>query len=248
MAEARLEGHVYLDGHKISGSINALDLSIGCDVIDRTTIDNDTRQAMPGTKTLSASFSGFYDYSAATAVGALIRARAGSTTDSVVGITHPATQAEGDPAWQFLGGVDGTPLLGGTVTGVASLSATFHRRPGLGDARARIERFGDATTSQSSTGSQIGALGATDVAVWSVHVWNFVGTSLDLILESDDNAGFTSAATRDSATRITAANSKELRTYATAQTDDYWRISSTFVGTSYSYVVLLGGWGTQAGG
>lgn len=247
MAEARQQGHVYLAGYKLSGKINALELTYSADRLDNTTLADTVRTSIAGHKVVDCTFSGFYEWGESPdLIAKVISDRIGSATSSDVAITHPATQAEGDTAWQFRAGVDGTPLLSGNTSGLASLSASLYSVNDDELVRSRIELVGDKTATEASTGTQVGAIASSDRATWSWHVYAFNGTSLDADLESDDNSGFTSATTRDSMTQVTAVNASELRRYTTAQADDYWRINLTFVGTSFSVVALLGGWGTLA--
>ena len=58
-------------------------------------------------------------------------------------------------------------------------------------------------------------------------------------MQSDDNSGFTSATNRITFTQATGVTS-ELLSVAGAITDDYWRLSYTIVGGSFTFAVALG--------
>lgn len=99
------------------------------------------------------------------------------------------------------------------------------------------------TTTGNGTGRQLGALSATQSMYVAVHVTAASGTSptLDLVLESDDNSGFSSATTRNTFTQITDTG-WQWAAVAGAVTDDYWRITYTIGGTdpSFEFAVIAG--------
>jgi len=78
----------------------------------------------------------------------------------------------------------------------------------------------------------------------AMHVTAFVGAAptLDVIVESDDNSGFTTAVTRGTFAQATAATSEWLTPVAGAITDDWWRIGYTLGGTitSATFAVFIG--------
>lgn len=102
---------------------------------------------------------------------------------------------------------------------------------------------GTFTATGNSAGIQQGAASATQKIYAFLHVTAASGTTplLDLVLQSDDNAGFTSATARITFAQVSAVGwqAKEL---AGAVTDDYWRISRTVAGgtPSFTYRVFIG--------
>ena len=99
------------------------------------------------------------------------------------------------------------------------------------------------TASGNGVARQLGALTATQKLYASLHVLTADGTTptLDVVVESDDNAGMTSAVQRIAFTQAVAIGS-EWQELAGAQTDDWWRITYTITGTtpSFQFVVALG--------
>lgn len=96
------------------------------------------------------------------------------------------------------------------------------------------------TASGTTTKYQLGAvaLGTTRL-VAHLHVVDFVGTSLSVVVQSDANAtagGETNRVTFTTATDTTF----ERKTLATAVTDTWWRLNYTFVGTSVKFLVVFG--------
>jgi hypothetical protein len=100
------------------------------------------------------------------------------------------------------------------------------------------------TSSSTGTGRQLGAVAAGKSMYAALHVISASGTNptLDVILQSDDNASFTSATSRITFTQATGRTS-QLSSVAGAITDDYWRVSYTIGGTNtptFAFAVTAG--------
>lgn len=99
------------------------------------------------------------------------------------------------------------------------------------------------TSSGTGTGRQLGAVTASQSVYAALHVTAASGSSptLDVIVQSDDNAGFTTPTSRVTFTQATDTTSEFLST-AGAITDDYWRISYTIGGStpSFTFAVVVG--------
>jgi hypothetical protein len=100
------------------------------------------------------------------------------------------------------------------------------------------------TSSSTGTGQQLGAVIAGKSIYAALHVISASGTlpTLAVILQSDDNAGFTTPTTRITFTTATGKTS-QMSSLAGAITDDYWRISYTVGGTggpAFSFAVTAG--------
>ena len=115
-----------------------------------------------------------------------------------------------------------------------------------GIVRGSLIHPGSASRSSSSTGTgrQLGAVVAGKSMYAALHVLSVSGTStptLTVIVQSDDNAGFTTPTTRISFTAATAVGA-QWGSVAGALTDDYWRISYTISGTNpvFAFAVSAG--------
>lgn len=100
------------------------------------------------------------------------------------------------------------------------------------------------TSSSTGTGQQLGAVSATQSVYGAIHVISASGTNptLDVIVQSDDNASFTSPTTRLTFTQATGKTS-QIVSAAGAITDDYWRVSYTIGGTgtpTFAFGVTVG--------
>jgi hypothetical protein len=89
------------------------------------------------------------------------------------------------------------------------------------------------TDSGTSSKIQLGAIAAGRQLVGQVHVTEFDGTSLDIAVQSDADSSAGSETTRVSFTQLTGLGSERI-VYTTAQAQTWWRLSWTFVGTSFA--------------
>lgn len=100
------------------------------------------------------------------------------------------------------------------------------------------------TSSSTGTGRQLGAVVAGKKMYAALHVLSASGTSptLDVIVQSDDNSGFTSPTTRITFSQATGATSA-WGSVDGAVTDDYWRVSYTIGGSdtpTFAFAVTAG--------
>lgn len=224
----------------ISGDMNQVLLDMGVDTPDNTRFNDDTRVfAAGGLETFTVGGSGFWeggtdavDESTYNAIGGAVR------PVTVV----PSAGLDGDLAYTMQA-VKNSYQTGGNIGDILPFS--FGAVAG-GDrlVRGTIMATGAKTATGNGTARQLGAVAAGQKLYAALHVLDPVtGTSptLDVVVESDDNAGMTSATTRLTFTQATGKTSEWL-SLAGAITDDYWRITYTIGGTSPSipFVVVLG--------
>lgn len=97
------------------------------------------------------------------------------------------------------------------------------------------------TGNTSGTGAQLGTVSASRRLYTTIHCFT-AGTTATVIVESDDNSGFTSATTRSS-TVVTAVGGTFVTPVSGAITDDWWRVR---VGTVTGTFVLAAAVGIAA--
>jgi hypothetical protein len=235
------DAKVYYGQFDISGDLNTVNLEYGANALDKTTFGQTTKIHQGGLKTADFTMGGLMQ-EAADAVGKTIFDKVG-TNDVVLSVV-PQGSTYGNVAY-FLKSLTsaftpGSGQVGDLYAFNASATASGHQPL----VRGRLEHASAArTTSGTSTGSQLGALSATQRIYCALHVIAASGTTptLDVVLQSDDNSGFTSATSRIAMTQATATT-YELKSLAGAVTDDYWRLSYTIGGTtpSFTFVVVIG--------
>lgn len=100
------------------------------------------------------------------------------------------------------------------------------------------------TATSTGTGQQLGAVSATQRMYAALHVISASGTlpTLAVVLQSDDNAGFTTPTSRITFSTATGRTS-QMSSVAGAITDTYWRVSYTVGGTgspTFAFAVTAG--------
>jgi hypothetical protein len=237
MATIILSGaKVYAGSQDVSGVANSVALKYSADGQEDTVLSDTTHSRKGGLKLASCQLEGLWDGSYDGTQFSLIGAN-----DIVVSIC-PTDGTLGERAFAMKT-TWGEFSPGGSVGDLMrySLGWEASKSPLV---RGTVMHTGSETTSTSETGSQLGAVSSSESMYCALHVLSASGTSptLDVIVESDDNAGFTSAITQATFTQQTAAG-YDWQTAAGAITDDYWRVSWTIGGTAsptFDFVVVLG--------
>jgi hypothetical protein len=167
---------------------------------------------------------------------------ANDTAHSIV-----TNSADGSIAYLFKGIplsykiIDGAP---GDLA-MASISGRSASSPVI---RGRLLHPGSASRTSSSvgTGRQLGDVDATQRVYAALHVITVSGTSptLDVIVQSDDNSGFTTPTSRITFSQATAAaNRQQFLSTAGAIADTHWRVSYTIGGSdtpTFAFAVTVG--------
>jgi hypothetical protein len=151
----------------------------------------------------------------------------GSAAYLMRGINLSYTPIRGDVGDLAMGAVSGATSTGPVVRGKLLHPSSVAR-----------------TSSSTGTGRQLGAVIAGKAMYAALHVLLVSGTSptLDVIVQSDDNAGFTTPTTRITFSQASTV-SAEWGSVAGAVTDDYWRVSYTIGGSdtpTFAFAVTAG--------
>ncbi|MBV1929004.1 MAG: hypothetical protein KUG81_05775 [Gammaproteobacteria bacterium] len=232
---------IFMDDYELTGDSNAVALEYGAEIKDCTVFGNDTRNNKGALKTVQVQIAGFMD--AATQDAELF---------SNIGISNKPISicseggAVGDIAY-FFNAVAGEYSTGESV---GELNKFELGAGAQGSLIRGVVGHNAATTPETATGNgtalQIGAVSAEQRLVAVLHVLESSGTgdqTLDIIVESDDNAGFTSGITRLTFTQATTAGTSEILELDGALLDDYYRGSFTITGTgspSFKFIILFG--------
>jgi len=229
MAEHVLKNiKVCVDAVDLTCYANSLTLEQTADMLDTTAFcDDSARTFLAGLIQNSAQYGGWLDMETTDSV---IDALVGASSASILSFGVEDGAADGTIAYVTQGRVSSYQRLG-AIGEIAPYDLTFQGTGWLG--RGAVAVNSAVTSTSDSAGSQLGALSATQTLYSAVHATVVSGTSptMDIIIESDDNAGFTGATTRITHTQLTAVGS-ELSSVAGAVTDDYWRAGMTIGGTA----------------
>lgn len=132
--------------------------------------------------------------------------------------------------------VSATPISG-TVGDMAGTNISGNAVGRL--VKGIIEFNSSASSFTTSTGSQLGPVAAGQSIYANLHVTAAAGSSLQVVVQSDDNSGFTSPTSRIVFTTTSGVTSQNL-SLAGAITEEYWRVSCNISGGSFTFAVALG--------
>jgi len=225
------DGKLFLGGYDLSSHTNAVTLDVTADEVEVTTLQSGGfRERLGGLKDSSISIDGFFE-AGTEKPDALLGANVGN---EIICTIVPDAGA-GNTAYFLKSKLFSYSILG-AIGEVAPFSLSKANSTDK-VVRGTIDIDGSITATGNTTGRQLGAVGSTESIYAAIHCYGVSGTStptITFVLESDDNAGFTSATTRATFTDITAISS-EIKKVSGAITDDYWRLSYTVSGTTPSF-------------
>lgn len=227
---------VWCNGYNFSSSMHEIAISYGADEKECTTLADSTHLFKNGLLSSGFAMNGYWDETTTNPVDSQNFAQTGA--NSLLTFSGEAC-AVGDVAY-FMNALQHQYNLTGDLGEMFSFTVDAGAAGSL--VRGIVELNSALTSSGSSAGYQHG--GFTGSMFAALHVTAVDGTSptFDAVLESDDNAGFTSPTTRATFTQVTGITS-EMVEYAATETDDYYRITYTIGGTgspSFTVAVSIG--------
>lgn len=232
------DASILLGGVDITAKSNQIQLTYEVETQDATVFGNDTRINKAGLWVVSGEVGGFTDEDLAGSD--LFDAVGGGP--SVFQVAAPGD--DGTTGYAFKSMVASHQPVGGSIGDMASDSMSLVGKSGAPLVQGTILHPATARTSSGNgTGRQLGAVSSAQSVYGALNVTAASGSSptLDVLVESDDNAGFTTATTRLTFSQQTAVGA-EWQSAAGAITDDYWRVTYTIGGTSpsFTFQVLVG--------
>lgn len=225
---------VLYGAYDLSGLSNEFSVDVKVEDKDATTFSDLARRHL-GTLQMGAYSIGGIEDDAAEPKATLFANQSANVITSF--LERGSAAAEGDQCWSFrarqldynFGGAIGD-LQPFTVGGQADSVIIV----------GKVAEAGTISASGNSTGIQLGAVVAGKKLYAATHVIAATAlTSFDVLIRSDDNAGFTSATTQITFTTATGITS-EWKEVSGAITDDYWRADYALVGTSVEAYILYG--------
>lgn len=147
----------------------------------------------------------------------------------------PAGGTVGNAGYFTTGRLMSRTILEGSAGELATHAVSFGGNQPM--IRGTLDTVSTLTATGSSTGTQLGAVSATQRVWAAAHFLTAGGTSTPTItvkIQSDDNASFTSATDRITFTAATAKGA-QFSSAVGAITDDYWRATWTISGTNPSF-------------
>lgn len=227
----------YLAEYAVHTDLTAIALNAGVELQDSTVFGATYRSRKPGLKTAQMQLTGFLNHANSEKV-----AFANLGVASVPLTIAPITGAEDEVAYAMLCTV-GSLAPNASLGEMAAIEIGGETTGEPGIVRGVMGFNGTATSSASTTGSAVGAVGATQSLYAALHVISVSGTNptLDVKIQSD-TAGWSTASDRITFTQADAATS-QWSSVSGAITDTLWRVDYTVGGTNtptFVFAVFLG--------
>lgn len=223
---------LFFGGYDLTGDSNSIVFSLEADAVDFTTFEDTFRQRKPGLTSHALQAKGFFN--AARADPALFGSI--GATGQWITVAAENAAAPGSRSY-FFQAVSGDYSPGGAV---GDQNGFDFGAVGTGRAYRGILLAHETGLFENgvATGYQLGAVSSGQTIACLLHVLsvNAPGDEITVTLESDDNAGFTSATTRATFSGFSAIGA-ELQAAAGAITDDYWRLAWAVTGSTPSFTI-----------
>jgi len=221
---------LYVAGQDLSGVSNQLQMNAQADEVECTTFGSaGFKEYKPGLLMSNGQFTGYSQFAEPDAsIFADLR------TSRVV--TIGVDDTDGATAYATQGFSTSYQPWGGTVGSMAGFQYNLRGDSPVGKGFMGLEKQ-TVSGNTTGTGAQIASgIAADQKLAMSIHVFT-AGTTADVNVESDDNAGFTSATERLTQT-VTATGGYWVETSG-AITDDYYRVTVDTVTGSFSLAVAV---------
>lgn len=235
---ALTNAEIFVDSHDFTGDSNEVRLACEAEALDRTTMrSGGWREYAMGVKTSTLTGAGFAQWGA-DSTDAWQFANLGSSGKVV---TVGAAETEGQPAY-MLQSMPVNYQVGGTYGELAPYSLNGVCSDGVGVIRgALLKAMGTVSaTGAIGTGVQLGAVSASQFAYGTLHLLGTAGTTITVVLESDDASNFPSATTRITFGPLTAVGGTWGTRVAGSITDTWWRMRVTAITGTWTVAAAAG--------
>jgi hypothetical protein len=234
---------IFVGSYDLTARINNASLNHNINLLDDTAFGATARSRIAGLTSADLTLGGFLELG--TGYSESVIANNIAVADRIITICPTASGAIGNPAYTMKS-LQGEYNPGAKIGELYSFTMGAYSSGSRPLIRGTVMENSAKTTSTSGTGRQLGAVTSGKQLYAIMHITAVSGTNptLDVIVESDNNSGFTSAQTRISFTQATEITSEwKEYSYSAANTDDYWRASWTIGGTdnpSFTVAIIFG--------
>jgi hypothetical protein len=240
---------VFYNGWNLTGQSNQVVLTRTAAMLDATVFGNTTRINAAGLDEINVNVNGLWCVDATALAGGPDPGLYGRIGAAGAALTLYPKNVDLGIAYMFPA-VEGTFNIFGDFGTLAPFAATyaFAHYNGVPKMQARgyigLQATARTATTGNGTGKQyVGGITSLQYLVFCVHVIATDSTSLTFVLQSDDNAGFTTPTTRITS-GVLAGGSGGQTYYSHLQgplTDDYYRVTWTRVGgTTFTALATFG--------
>lgn len=226
---------VLVDGYRLRGAMNSVALNDACDAQECTVFGDSAKRRVAGLYSPGIDMEGYWD----AANDKIIFDRL-STANLPVTVAAEGN-AEGALAY-FFRALEGEYSCFGGVGEANPFSLNALGSDGSRLVRGTIMHNATRSSSANGTARQLGAIASGKKMYACLHVLSAsAGDTLDVVIASDDNSGFSSGVTRITFAQANAIGSQWIVLDGPV-TDDWWRVQWTVAGAgiSFEFVVVLG--------
>lgn len=236
---------IYLGTKPLRAKSNQISIQHSVEMINATVFGETTTVNLAGQKSWSVSASGFWDSGtdvATTGVSFVESDAAGSVFSRIGGAAGIITVA---PANEDLGisyfgkEVEGNYQAFGNIGEGIPYSLDGESASPLIRGFIGFAPSSRTASSGNGTSKQIAALSASQKLVAALHVVQFDGTTMTMKVQSDNDTGFGTATDVITFTAATGLTSEWVEVSGPI-TDDWFRGSFTFTGTSFTAILSFG--------
>ncbi len=227
---AVVNAFLYLGAHDFTGDIDTWQMTGNAEALKKTTFrNNGANEYKMGLKTTTMSMGGFCSFGTDSQDAELFSFYSGRTAGVV---TVGNAETEGEPCCmtqQFVPSF--TPGGGGQVGQMSKFSMSGQGTDVAGGVRGYLLKETGAVSATGAIGTavQIGAASGTQYLYSTLHLQGTAGTSITVVLESDDASNFPSATTRITFGPLTAVGGSWATPVLGAITDTWYRFRVTAI-------------------
>jgi len=221
----------------ISGDLNTVQVDEKADMLERTVFGDTTRRFQAGLRAVEVAGSGFVDFDTTTTPPGMEGGLFAEIGAAQKNLSFAPAAVDGSVAYVTKGVSDSFAWnLTPSELGKFDWAVKGNRQLGRGHLlQAPTNETATLTTAIQETGATL----VTQSMVCNLHVIEFDGTSLDVVVysnDTNDEVTPTAVATFAQATGLTSEQIVD----AGAVTDTYWYAVLTFTGTSFKAAVAIG--------
>ncbi len=231
MATAMLNARIWYHDQALSTQLNAVALDYSAEELDATVLTDTTRTRAGGIKDAQAAIAGFWNSPEDKALF------------DAIGLNKPLLIAEGPTVGNVAYGmvaIDGQWSLKGEHGDLLGFEITLNSGNNGPLVRGQLAFASQISSSGNGTALNLGLVGAGQRVYSGLHVTQFDGTSLDVVIQSDGLEAFPSSLNRITFTQATGLTSQWSSLAGPIANDFWWRVNYTFVGTNVTFAVFIG--------
>lgn len=230
---------IYVDSHDFTADGNELTLNCEGNANERTNFrSNGWREYNMGVKTSTLNVGGFWQ------AGTDTVDEWSFTNFGVAGVvtTIADVETEGQPAYMLQAMNHNYAPFQGNHGDNAGFTLQGGCSDGLGVVRGQLAKeWGTVSaTGALGTGLNLGAVSATQYLYATLHLFGTAATTITVIVESDDNSGFSTPTTRMTLGPYTTVGGRWGTRVAGSITDTWWRMNVTAVTGTWTVAGAIG--------